>query len=535
MRGDCTEGDGAATSEPLRARGRYPVLQVAGRRRSLVGMIPWSRFEHTYADAVPALSTTWSVPASPEPRLVVLNETLAADLGADVEWLRSPEGVRLLTGTPPSEMRTYVQAYAGHQFGGYSPVLGDGRALLLGEVIDAAGDRRDVHLKGSGRTPFARRGDGKAVIGPMLREYLVSEAMHALGVPTTRSLAVVTTGEKVARDGRMQPGAVLTRVAASHLRVGTVQYATASGDVAVLRSLLDYVIERHHPEAAGAANPYLALYESVARAQARLVAQWMAVGFIHGVMNTDNTTLSGETIDYGPCAFIDAYDPATVFSSIDHQGRYAYGNQPAVLQWNLARLAEAMLPVLAESQEHAVEIAQAVLTRFVSWYNDDYEALMLTKLGFPAPAASDASASDDIAPGGDRSPHASLLADLLELLREQTIDYTLFFRTLTRGRAQCRTLFTEPHVFDEWADRRDLLLTDDPQVVAERMSPVNPAYIPRNHRVEEALTAAESGDLAPFERLLEAVTHPHDERPEFSDLAGPAPEGGPAHVTYCGT
>ena len=512
-------------------------------------MTEWPVFEHTYADAVPALSTAWTVPAAPEPQLVVLDTDLAAELGFDADALRSPEGVRLLTGTPPggsetealrspdgvltgalpgsgtaAGARTFAQAYAGHQFGGYSPVLGDGRALLLGELVDAAGVRRDLHLKGSGRTPFARRGDGKAVLGPMLREYLVSAAMHALGVPTTRSLAVVTTGERVHRDGTMKPGAVLARVASSHLRVGTVQFATASGDSDVLVGLLDYAIQRHYPEAARAANPYLALFEAVARAQARLVAQWMSVGFIHGVMNTDNTTLSGETIDYGPCAFMDAYDPATVFSSIDTQGRYAYGNQPAVLQWNLARLAEAMLPVLAESTGEAIETAQRVLGQFAEWYLADFAELMSAKLGLPV--------------AGEPSGHRSLIDTLLELMREQQVDYSLFFRALARGRADARSLFADPAAFDAWADRREALLTDSAagdEDVADRMNRVNPVYIPRNHRLEEALTAEETGDLAPFERLLEAVTHPYEERPEFSDLAGPPPTGGPAHVTYCGT
>ncbi|MDO5698992.1 MAG: YdiU family protein [Dermatophilus congolensis] len=489
-------------------------------------------FEHTYAEAVPALSTDWSVPAAPAPQLVVLNAPLADELGWQISWLRSEEGLRLLTGTAPDGARTTAQAYAGHQFGGYSPALGDGRALLLGEVVDAGGARRDVHLKGSGRTPFARRGDGKAVLGPMLREYLVSEAMYALGVPTTRSLAVVTTGEQVARDGRMQPGAVLARVASSHLRVGTVQYATASGDETTLRALLDYTISRLYPEVAEADRPYLALFEAVALRQARLVARWMSVGFIHGVMNTDNTTLSGQTIDYGPCAFMDSYDPATVFSSIDYQGRYAYGNQPAILQWNLARLAEAMLPVLSNSGEkpdetpgenpqEAIEAAQAVLGRFAEAYLADYADLMAAKLGLPEASATS----------------GPLVNDLLELMQEHRVDFTLFFRTLGQGqgRQAARSLFDEPHAFDVWADRRDALLVDEPDVVAARMKATNPVYIPRNHRVEEALTAAEAGDMAPFERLLEAVTHPYDERPEFSDLAGPAPEGGPAHVTYCGT
>ena len=302
------------------------------------------RFEDSYARAVPGLSVPWTAAEAPAPELLVLNEELAADLGVDPAVLREPPGVALLAGRPPEGVTTVAQAYAGHQFGMYSPRLGDGRAVLLGEVI-ARGRRRDLHLKGSGRTRFARGGDGKAVLGPMLREYVIGEAMHGLGVPTTRALAVVATGERVLREGA-QPGAVLARVAASHLRVGTFQYAAASGDPDVLRALADYAIARHYPEAADAPNRYLDLYRRVVAAQASLVARWMLVGFVHGVMNTDNTTISGETIDYGPCAFMDTFDPATVFSSIDDDGRYAYGNQPGVLQWNLARLAETLLPLI---------------------------------------------------------------------------------------------------------------------------------------------------------------------------------------------
>ena len=322
---------------------------LAGWRqvRNLEGMTVAAdvfRFEDSYARAVPGLSVPWTAAEAPAPELLVLNEELAADLGVDPAVLREPPGVALLAGRPPEGVTTVAQAYAGHQFGMYSPRLGDGRAVLLGEVI-ARGRRRDLHLKGSGRTRFARGGDGKAVLGPMLREYVIGEAMHGLGVPTTRALAVVATGERVLREGA-QPGAVLARVAASHLRVGTFQYAAASGDPDVLRALADYAIARHYPEAADAPNRYLDLYRRVVAAQASLVARWMLVGFVHGVMNTDNTTISGETIDYGPCAFMDTFDPATVFSSIDDDGRYAYGNQPGVLQWNLARLAETLLPLI---------------------------------------------------------------------------------------------------------------------------------------------------------------------------------------------
>src|SRR3712207_260279 len=317
----------------------------------------------------------------PAPRLLGLKEPLAIELGLDPAWLRTSDGLRLLVGTAvPGGATPVAQAYAGHQFGGYVPRLGDGRALLLGELVDADGRLRDLHLKGSGRTPFARGGDGLAVVGPMLREYVVSEAMHALGVPTTRSLAVVATGRPVRRDALL-PGAVLARAASSHLRVGSFQYARATGDVDLLRRLADHAIARHHPGAAAAEHPYLALFEAVEDAQARLVAQWMHLGFIHGVMNTDNMTISGETIDYGPRAFMEAFDPATVHSFIDEHGRYAYGNQPAVAEWNLARLAEALLPLFSEDEEQAVELAVASLGRFGGMYETAWSAGMRAKLG----------------------------------------------------------------------------------------------------------------------------------------------------------
>ena len=370
-----------------------------------------------------------------------------------------------------------------------------------------------MHLKGSGRTPFARGGDGLAAVGPMLREYLVGEAMHALGIPTTRALAVVATGEQVVRE-TMLPGAVLCRVAASHLRVGTFQYAAASGDRDVLRALADHAIARHYPDAAGAANPYLELYRRVVEAQAGLVARWMLVGFVHGVMNTDNTTISGETIDYGPCAFLDVFDPATVFSSIDHAGRYAYGNQPAIAQWNLARLGETLLPLIDENLDAAVEAATAVLTSFAETYSRHHAEGMAAKLGLPA-------------------PDPDLATDLQELLRTQHVDLTTFFRSLAAGTA--RSLFDEPEPFDAWATRREALLPADRAAVAAAMNRVNPIYIPRNHLVEEALTAATAGDLAPFRRLVDIVSDPYEQRPGLDDYARPAPAGCAPYVTYCGT
>src|SRR5215472_14306066 len=445
------------------------------------------RFDDSYAREVPGLSVSWAAAPVPAPELLVLNEELAMELGADPAALREPPGVLLLVGQAAGGVAPAAQAYAGHQFGVYVPRLGDGRALLLGEVIDIHGRRRDLHLKGSGRTPFARGGDGKAAAGPMLREYLIGEAMHGLRIPTTRALAVVATGERVFRDTAL-PGAVLTRVAASHLRVGTFQYAAASGDRGRLRALADYAIGRHYPEAAGAANPYLDLFRCVTEAQAELVARWMLAGFVHGVMNTDNATISGETIDYGPCAFMDAYDPATVFSSIDHGGRYAYGNQPGIMQWNLARLAETLLPLIDESSEAAVEAATEVLTGFAGIYERHWDEGMAAKLGLAA-------------------PDQELVKDLLELMRTQKVDFTRFFRALSAGTA--REMFAQPEPFDAWAARRAAVMAPDRAAgVAAAMDQVNPVYIPRNHRVEEALAQAALGEMGPFHRLLDAVGRP---------------------------
>ncbi|WP_300009071.1 protein adenylyltransferase SelO [Pseudonocardia sp.] len=467
-------------------------------------------FDNAYARELPGLSVPWTAAPAPQPRLLVLNEELAAELGTDAARLREPAGVALLLGHGlPDGATPVAQAYAGHQFGSYVPRLGDGRALLLGEVIDTEGRRRDVHLKGSGRTPFARGGDGKAVVGPMLREYLIGEAMHGLGIPTTRGLAVVATGEEVLRERGPLPGAVLCRVAASHLRVGTFQFAAASGDRAVLRALTDHAVARHHP----GASP-LEFFRRVVHAQAELVARWMLVGFVHGVLNTDNTTISGETIDYGPCAFMDAYDPATVFSSIDHGRRYAYGNQPAIVQWNLARLAESILPLIDDDTDAAVAAATAVLGEFTDVHQAHLDEGMAAKLGLAAP---------------DRE----LAADLLELLHAQRVDYTGFFRALAAGTA--RSLFAEPEPFDAWAARRAASLPADPVAVAASMDRVNPLYVPRNHRVEDALTAATGGDLAPFHELLDAVSRPYEQRPGLEAHTGPAPAGGAPHVTYCGT
>jgi uncharacterized protein YdiU (UPF0061 family) len=477
-----------------------------------------------FAREFPEMAVAWQAETAPDPRLTVLNEPLAGELGLDPAWLRSPDGLGLLLGTAVPDGATPVaQAYAGHQFGGYIPLLGDGRALLLGELADADGHRRDMHLKGSGPTPFARGNDGRAALGPMLREYLISEALHALGIPTSRSLAVVATGTSVQRDTRL-PGAVLTRIAASHLRVGSFQYAARQAksdeDTDLVRRLADHAIARHHPHAAAAERPYRALFEAVTAAQASLVARWMLAGFVHGVMNTDNMTISGETLDYGPCAFIDAYDPATVFSSIDYAGRYAYGHQPAVAQWNLARFAETLLPLFSDDEEQAVNLATESLEGFHRHYDAAWSAGMRAKLGLP----------EEI-PDTTTAP---LIDEALELLQRNHVDYTSFFRRLNaaaRGHTEpARGLFADPAAFDGWAARWRALGPD-----ADVMDRTNPAYIPRNHLVEQALTAATDGDLGPFERLLDAVTAPYDERRGLEHYADPAPpEFGP-YQTFCGT
>lgn len=476
--------------------------------------------DNTYAREIPALSVPWSAVAAPAPQLLVLNEELAAELGADPAGLREPAGVSLLVGNDlPDGVTTTALAYAGHQWGVYKPRLGDGRALLLGEVVDVHGRRRDLHLKGTGPTPFARGYDGMAAIGPMLREYLMGEAMHALGIPTTRALAVVATGAQVQRD-RALPGAVLCRVAASHLRVGTVQYAAASGGHAVLRALADHAIARHFPDAAHADRPYLELFRCVVDAQAALVARWMLVGFVHGVMSTDNTTISGETIDYGPCAFMDTVDPATVFSSLDETGRYAYGRQPSILRWNLERLGESLLPLLGGVD--AAGAVEDVLASFPEAYERYWAAGMAAKLGL-------------------RTPDAALATDLMALLHAQRVDFTTFFRALSadtrgaRSEGTARDLFLDREAFDAWADRREALLPADRAGVAAGMNRVNPLYIPRNHLTDAALDAAEQGDTVPFHQLLDAVSSPFDQRPGLEAFARPAPSGSVPHITYCGT
>ena len=496
-------------------------------------------FDNTYARLPERFYARLDPTPVAAPRLVRLNTALAEQLGLDPGALQSPEGVAMLAGNRvPDGAEPIALAYAGHQFGNFVPQLGDGRANLLGEVVGRDGKRRDLQLKGSGPTPFSRRGDGRAALGPVLREYLLSEAMAALGVPTTRALAAVLSGEPVARE-TMLPGAVLTRVAASHIRVGTFQYFAAREDREAVRILADYAIARHYPDAADTANPYRALLDGVVARQADLVARWLLIGFIHGVMNTDNSAVSGETIDYGPCAFIEAYDPATVFSSIDHGGRYAYGQQPHIARWNLARLAEALLPLMADGDDEvalkqAVAQVTEVIDAFPAWYERALLQGQRAKLGL-LPAAED-------------SADTSLARDWLALLQQHGVDFTLAWRRLADAAvdddAALLAMFGEPAGLRPWLQRwRARCAQDDAghaaagQARAARMRQASPAVIPRNHRVEAALAAAsEHQDLSLMEALLQALQRPYDDDPALAAFAEPAPEQvTAAYQTYCGT
>jgi uncharacterized protein YdiU (UPF0061 family) len=487
-------------------------------------------FDNTYARLPERFFARLDPTPVARPRLLALNAGLARDLGLDPEWLASEAGVAMLCGNgmPPGAM-PIAQAYAGHQFGGFSPRLGDGRAILIGEVVDPRGMRRDIQLKGSGPTPFSRRGDGRAALGPVLREYIVAEAMHALGLPTTRALAVVATGEPVFRE-TVQPGGILTRVAASHIRIGTFQYFAAQGDVEALRTLTDYAIARHAPEAANAERPAIALLQTVIARQARLIAAWLGVGFIHGVMNTDNMTISGETIDYGPCAFMDTYDPAQVYSSIDAHGRYAYANQPGIALWNLARFAETLLPLIDEDETRAIDAAQTALASFAPAFETAHATLFAAKIGI------------DTSPTAD---DAALVKELLEAMAAGRADYTLTFRRLTEaaenpaGTAKVVALFADPARIAPWLERWETRLSASPTPAAVRaaaMRKVNPALIPRNHRVEEALAAATTdGDLRHFERLVAALADPYAEPEASADLTAPPADHEIVRATFCGT
>lgn len=464
------------------------------------------------------------------PRLVKINEPLARELGLDPQSLSSSSGIDVLVGNHvPEGSDPIATAYAGHQFGGWVPQLGDGRAVLLGEVVDKAGVRRDIQLKGSGPTRFSRQGDGRAWIGPVLREYIVSEAMAALGVPTTRALAAVLTGEMIYRE-RPLPGAVLTRVASSHIRVGTFQFFAARSDVEALRLLADHAIDRHYPDARDGDNPYLALLQNVIVRQADLVSRWLHVGFIHGVMNTDNVSIAGETIDYGPCAFMDDFHPDTVFSSIDRNGRYAYQNQPSIAQWNLAVFASSILPLIADDEKKAVAAAQAAVDAFPGLFEGAYLAGMCTKLGFA-----------EMKPGD-----GALVQDLLTRMAENSADFTLTFRHLSglpasaNGEADrsVSSLFSDPASFDAWAPAWRQRLAQDNQPDADRqaaMRAVNPAFIPRNHRVEAVIQAALNDDFEPFETLLSVLSRPYDDQPEHIEFTAPPARDEIVHQTFCGT
>ena len=494
--------------------------------------LPVIGFDNSYARLPERFFARLNPTPVSEPRLIQLNTALACTLGLDAAALSAPEGVAILAGNRVAHgSQPLAQAYAGHQFASFVPQLGDGRAILLGEVLAQNGQRYDIQLKGSGPTPFSRRGDGRAALGPVLREYIVSEAMAALGVPTTRALAAVITGDQVLRE-TVLPGAILTRVAASHLRVGTFQYFAARQDIDAIRVLADYAIARHYPEAESSPHCYRAFLEGVVSRQARLVAQWMLIGFIHGVMNTDNTSISGETIDYGPCAFMESYDPAAVFSYIDQYGRYAYGNQPRIMLWNLARLAETLLPLLeaeAGSPQAATDSATDVLSTFAAQYDAAYTAGMRRKLGLTT----------------EREGDLQLIQDLLERMTTNHADFTLTLRRLCDAAESpqadklVRAAFDNPEAYDSWARTWRERLQLEPTSAAARaesMRQANPVYIPRNHLVEEVIRAAvDRNDFQPFEELLKVTGNPYEERPGLDRYALPARPEERVCQTFCGT
>jgi uncharacterized protein YdiU (UPF0061 family) len=493
-------------------------------------------FDNTYARLPHHFYARLAPTPVSAPRLVRANDALARDLGIDPAWLASPDGVAMLAGNRlPPGAEPIATAYAGHQFGSFVPQLGDGRAILLGEVVGRDGVRRDLQLKGAGPTPYSRRGDGRAALGPVLREYLVSETMAAYGIPTTRALAAVTTGDPVIRE-RVLPGAILARVAQSHIRVGTFQYFAARGDVDGLATLARHVIERHYPDAAESDDPARAMLDGIVARQARLVAGWMHVGFIHGVMNTDNTSIAGETIDYGPCAFMDTYDPATVYSSIDHAGRYAYANQPRLAQWNLGRLAEAILPLLGEETDAALANAQAAIDGFAAAFEAAYWAGWYRKLGFAVPGHAVEPREDD----------RQLALDLLTAMATARADMTLTFRNLTAlvavdagGGVAVPPGYVTSDPVAAWLDRWRHRLSDDgidPAVRLATMRTANPAFVPRNHRIEQAIAAAvDDEDFGPFGRLASALARPFDDQPRHADLMAPPAPHETVRATFCGT
>ena len=487
------------------------------------------QFDNSYARLPDRFFSRVAPSVARTPALIALNQEFALQLGLDADWLASPAGLEILSGRQLADgSEPIATAYAGHQFGSFVPQLGDGRAVLLGEVVDRQGRRMDIQLKGAGRTPFSRGGDGRAVLGPVLREYVVSEAMAALGIPTTRALAVVTTGETVLRDTAL-PGAVLTRVASSHIRVGTFQFFAARGDAEGLRILAEHVIARHYPAAAEEERPFRALLDAVVAAQAELIARWLLVGFIHGVMNTDNMSIAGETIDYGPCAFMDAYDPATVFSSIDRGGRYAYGNQPQIALWNLTRFAETLLPFLDDDEQSAIADAQDALSAFATRFEQAYQDGLRRKLGLSTHSEAD----------------VELANALLTAMKANQVDFTLFFRRLSDAIEPApsdeavRSLFVDPTACDAWLVRwRERLVQEpaDPMARRAAMRAVNPAYIPRNHRIEAMIAAAvERADFAPFEELVTLLSTPYEDQPSLARYAEPPQPHERVLATFCGT
>jgi protein adenylyltransferase len=498
---------------------------VSKTKDALDSMLPHFNFDNSFARTFEDFFVRCPAAPAPAPKLLQLNHALAEELGLDPVALDSEVGAAIFSGNAvPEGAEPLAQAYAGHQFGGFAPQLGDGRALLLGEVIDTRQRRRDIQLKGSGRTQFSRGGDGKLSLGPALREYLIGEGMHALGIPTTRALAAVTTGEHVYRETPLL-GAVLTRVAASHIRIGTFQFFAARGDADKVRELADYAIARHYPDTADAENPYLAFFKAVADAQAALVAGWMHIGFIHGVMNTDNMTISGETLDYGPCAFMDTYAPGTFFSSIDREGRYAYANQPVILPWNLTRLAETLVPLVDPDQDRAIELLTEAIQQVQPLYETHWLAGMRSKIGLSTEDP------DDL----------DLVNDLHWVMKDGQADFTLVFRRLSqavRGDSDAvQELFDQSGAFDVWARRWRKRLEQEgvaAETRAQSMDRVNPIYIPRNHKVEEALAAAVGhADMKPFSKLLDVLSHPFDEVAGNEAYAEPVPD--PSYKTFCGT
>ena len=482
-------------------------------------------FDNTYA----RLPETFAIPVEPspvgDPSLIALNRELAAELGADPDFLESGDGLAILSGNKiPEGAQPVAMAYAGHQFGGFVPQLGDGRALLLGEVIDSNGVRRDMQLKGSGPTPFSRRGDGRSALGPVLREYIVSEAMHALGVPTTRALAAIATGDKVVREG-MIPGGVFTRVARSHVRIGTFQFFASRGQEENVKILADYVIDRHYPEAREADNPYLALLEAVLQKQADLVAHWMQIGFIHGVMNTDNMSVAGETIDYGPCAFLDEYNPGKKFSSIDRHGRYAFANQAPIALWNLTRFAETLIPLLDEDEKKALASAESALSKFPETHGEAFRDRFAAKIGISDPS------KDDWA----------LVESLLETMLEGEADFTLTFRHLSDALENgdddpVLLQVDQPEPIKQWLEKwRARMESTDLDAALRLMRKSNPIFIPRNHRIEEVIEAAYGGDYGPFHRMNEVLQEPFTLQPEFQEYEQAPKPDEVVRATFCGT